>query len=131
MTLQSEECIAEEKRRRTGSSVSTTENNLVVAHSKCHEFSLGFMQTHISLPVPLHVTPSFSTDLVTLKWRLHFEFVTTIQPVDWSGENDQWQPPGVVDIETMVWDFPILVYPTVPSHVSKTLYVSREATITL
>ncbi len=130
MTLQSEEVVAEGKRRKTGHST-PGEESVVVAHSKHHEFSVGYLQTHISLPIPLHVTPSFSTNLVTLRWKLHFEFVTTIKPIEWDGESGNWQPPKVVDIETMVWDFPIVIYPTAPAHVSKALYIQREATIAL
>ena len=131
MTLQSEESVAEEKRRRTGNSASVAGNNsFVTSYSKHHDFCVGYLQTHISLPVPLYVTPSFDTDLVALKWRLHFEFVTSVKPIDWSTGPD-WKPPGEVDIETMVWDLPISIYPTAPAHVSKAISIQREATINL
>ncbi len=68
--------------------------------------------------------------MVVLKWRLHFEFVTAVKSLNWSGETD-WHPPRVVDIETMVWDLPIVIYPTAPAHVSKGLYGEHEATILL
>jgi len=131
VTLQSEESVAEEKRRRTGNSASVAGNNsFVTSYSKHHDFCVGYLQTHISLPVPLYVTPSFDTDLVALKWRLHFEFVTSVKPIDWSTGPD-WKPPGEVDIETMVWDLPISIYPTAPAHVSKAISIQREATINL
>ena len=137
VTLQSEECIDDDKRRRTGPVAAGDE--MVVSHSKHHEVSVGFLQTHICLPVPLHVTPTFATDLVSLKWRLHFEFVTTTKQIEWNdgggggsgGETAEWQPPRVVDIETMVWDFPIVIYPTASAHVSKALYAQRDAKIAL
>lgn len=68
--------------------------------------------------------------MVVLKWRLHFEFVTAVTPLTWIGESE-WYPPKMVDIETMVWDLPIVVYPTAPAHVSKGLYGDRQATILL
>lgn len=103
---------------------------MVTSHSKHHEFCVGYMQTHLSLPIPLFITPSFDTELVALKWRLHFEFVTAIEPINWKGET-QWQPPRAIDIETMVWDFPIVLYPSSPAHVSKALHSQREATLVL
>jgi len=68
--------------------------------------------------------------MVALKWRLHFEFVTAVSALNWNGESS-WEPPKVMDIETMVWDLPILIYPTAPAHVSKALYGACEATILL
>ena len=130
VTLQSQEIVPEEKRRRLGNAAPTAEETTIVSHTKHHEFSVGFLQTHMSLPVPLYVTPSFDTDLIVLKWRLHFEFVTAVKAIDWKGES-QWQPPQVTDIETMVWDFPIVIYPTAPAHVSKAFYSQRDATMAI
>jgi len=102
-------------------------------------FGFDFFQSnknYLNFSVPLHVTPSFSTEMVTLKWRyvnnysntflesktyfwhiffkrLHFEFVTTNKAISWKAEDfadGEWQPPRDVSIETMVWDFPITVY---------------------
>lgn len=84
--------------------------------------------------VPLHVTPSFSTEKVTLKWRLHFEFVTTNKAINWKADelsNGEWQPPRALGIETMVWDFPITIYSAAPTHISKALYGARDAKIQL
>lgn len=122
--------MPEDKRRRVGNQTAGSEEAMVISHSKHHEVSVGFLQTHLSLPVPLHVTPSFDTDMIVLKWRLHFEFVTAVKPIIWNGETE-WQPPRTVDIETMVWDFPVVIYPTAPAHVSKALYGQREAQLTL
>lgn len=58
--------------------------------------------------------------LVTLQWRLHFEFVTTTTPIESQSVNSDssldstWQGPSTLDIETMVWDLPISVYPASP-----------------
>lgn len=72
------------------------------------------------LPIPFHITPDFSTDLVNLKWRLHFEFVTAVKPIEYPDESTMsWQAPSTVDIETMVWDLPVHIYPTtVPPNIT-------------
>lgn len=80
--------------------------------------------------MPLHVTPSFDTDMVALKWRLHFEFVTAVTSLCWTGETN-WEPPTSMDIETMVWDLPIVTYPTTPAHVSKALNGTCDAVVVL
>ncbi|EFX88834.1 hypothetical protein DAPPUDRAFT_221054 [Daphnia pulex] len=131
VTLQSQEVVPEEKRCRIGGQQSKLgDESVLTSYSKHHEFCIGFLQTHLSLPVPLHVTPSFDTDMVALKWRLHFEFVTAVSALNWNGET-AWEPPKVTDIETMVWDLPIVIYPTAPAHVSKALYGACEANILL
>lgn len=125
------------------------ENARVMTFTKHHEVCLGLMQTQMILPVPLHVTPSFQTSkggfnlrfiswnsfslipllfrffsrsTVTVRWRLHFEFVTTNNDIG-SGELDannanpkgsNWQAPNDIDIETMVWNLPVTLYPTAP-----------------
>lgn len=57
--------------------------------------------------------------LVCVKWRLHFEFVTSTKTsgvrLDETKEGTCWTGPEHVDIETMVWDLPIQIYPSVPS----------------
>lgn len=59
------------------------------------------------------MSKSFS---VSLRWKLHFEFVTAVKPTDdlkVIHNTDQiWQAPKSVEIETMVWDLPIQIYPT-------------------
>ncbi|XP_030762146.1 RAB6A-GEF complex partner protein 2 [Sitophilus oryzae] len=93
----------------------------VITFSKQHEVCLGYKYTQLILPIPLHVTPAFTTDLVSLKWRLHFEFVTSVQkglhPT--SLEENYWQAPSEVPIETMVWSLPIRLYSTLPIHVAQ------------
>ncbi|XP_058809730.1 RAB6A-GEF complex partner protein 2 isoform X2 [Phymastichus coffea] len=113
VTLQSEEYIAEEfKKGKTAVSLSS--------YNKHHEVVIGYLYTHLMLPIPFHITPDFSTDLVNLKWRLHFEFVTAVKPIEFPDENTMnWQAPSTVDIETMVWDLPVHIYPTtVPPNIT-------------
>ncbi|CAL8086580.1 unnamed protein product [Orchesella dallaii] len=132
VTLQSVEEISPECRKHENQRPS------INSFSKFHEMCVGFQQSHFVLPVPLHVTPSFYTDLVTLKWRLHFEFVTSMQDSKTSGlklseppghddlDGKIWQAPNNVDIETMVWDLSIKLYPNLPSYLSQGLQMQTQ-----
>lgn len=100
----------------------------IITYNKHHEVCLGFKHSELILPVPLHVTPAFSTPLVTLKWRLHFEFVTStskdlnLPTLDHCG----WQGPNEIPIETMVWSLPVRIFSTTPLQVSLALQASTE-----
>lgn len=65
---------------------------------------------------------------VTLRWRLHFEFVTAREPVELptvlqnQSEVTVWTGAEHVDVDTFSWDLPIKVLPTNPALVS---YVSQ------
>lgn len=88
-------------------------------YTKHHEVCLGLIQTQVILPIPLYVTPSFSTNLVELKWRLHFEFVTSINTELEAPNSEEinWKAPVDIDIETMVWNLPVTLYPTAPLQI--------------
>lgn len=93
----------------------------IITFGNFHEVCLGYDYTQLILPIPLHVTPDFSTKLVSLTWRLHFEFVTStnkglLLP---SKEDTDWQAPSEVTVETMVWSLPIKLYSTIPTHVAQ------------
>lgn len=107
VTLQSEEQIP------------GREEKSIESFNHFHEYCLNMKQCFINLPIPLHVTPAFSTSIVSLRWRLHFEFVTSLtDPSDYSDPNGNhwhWQGPASLDIETMVWDLPIQLYPALPT----------------
>ncbi|XP_018573553.1 RAB6A-GEF complex partner protein 2 [Anoplophora glabripennis] len=93
----------------------------IITFSKHHEVCLGYKYTQLILPIPLHVTPAFNTKLVSLKWRLHFEFVTSTHKglATPSITDSDWQAPSEVPIETMVWSLPIRLYSTTPIHVAQ------------
>lgn len=95
----------------------------IVTYSKHHEVCLGLKYTQLILPIPLHVTPAFTTGLVSLKWRLHFEFVTSTSKDLKAPENltGEWKAPVEVPIETMVWSLPIKLFSTTPQQVSHCL----------
>ncbi|XP_077988860.1 RAB6A-GEF complex partner protein 2-like [Glandiceps talaboti] len=131
VSLQSEENISEECRRKPSQILA------VSTHSKHQEFCLHTKKTHIQLPIPLHITPGFITDILCLKYHLHFEFITACQPVpdhvipaDQS-ESSTWQGPRNIDVDTMVWDLPIKILPTNPLQASSvsTVRVSNAITV--
>ncbi|KAJ8973387.1 hypothetical protein NQ317_012103 [Molorchus minor] len=105
----------------------------IITFSKHHEVCLGYKYTQLILPIPLHVTPAFNTQLVSLKWRLHFEFVTsTHKGLAPSGMNDcDWQAPSEVPIETMVWSLPIRLYSTTPIHVAQGVQTNTVHRLTI
>ncbi|KAF4525037.1 hypothetical protein B566_EDAN001950 [Ephemera danica] len=121
VALQSEEEVAPGHRRHPNQQAA------VVVYSKAHEVCLGLLHSHLSLPIPLYLAPTFSTGLVSLKWRLHFEFVTSLEPNPdlncvpeiTNGNSATWQGPSSIPIETMVWDLPVTIYPSNPQLVSQ------------
>ncbi|XP_044728554.1 RAB6A-GEF complex partner protein 2 [Chrysoperla carnea] len=100
----------------------------IITFNKHHEVCLGLKHSQLILPVPLHVTPAFSTPLVTLKWRLHFEFVTSTSKQLIPPGLDQcgWQGPSELPIETMVWSLPVRIFSTTPLQVSLALQAATE-----
>lgn len=131
VTLQSEEEI------ESGCQKIAQKNPSVVSYNKCHEFCISLKYTQLVLPIPLHVTPDFSSDVVSLKWRLHFEFVTTPQPdisetlSDDSTNGTVWQGPSTLDIETMIWNLPIKIYPTMPANISQVFQSQSKCSIVI
>lgn len=130
VTLQSEEQISEECRRKAG------QGSAITSYVKHQEMCLHTVRTHINLPIPLTATPAFMTDIVCQRWRLHFEFVTSIaqlsSPADAAAESTeggQWRGPATLDVETMVWDLPIKVFPTNPLHASSVTLLKTGSTI--
>ena len=61
---------------------------------------------------------------VCQRWRLHFEFVTSVEPIKEPerptkpDETSTWRGPATVAVETMVWDLPIKIFPANPVHAS-------------
>ncbi|KAK6323315.1 hypothetical protein J4Q44_G00056540 [Coregonus suidteri] len=122
VSLQSEEEIQQGYQRHPDQSISVT------GHGRHLESCLHTASSHFSLPVPLNVTPGFSTDIVTLRWRLHFEFVTSREPMEPptvlqnQSEVTLWTGAEHVDVDTFSWNLPIKVLPTNPALTS---YVSQ------
>ncbi|ESN89822.1 hypothetical protein HELRODRAFT_186248 [Helobdella robusta] len=128
-------------RKASSSSLSTADldGSIVTNVNKHEEFILFVQRTHIAIPIPLTATPAFSTDLVALKWRLHFEFVTLTSPLlEHPSESNPvhppkttWTAPANLDVETMVWDLPIKIYATNPAFINKVSMLNSESVCTL
>jgi hypothetical protein len=62
-----------------------------------------------------------------LQWRLHFEFVTSNTqlihelPARELENGNTWGGPATLNIETMVWNLPVKIYPTTPLQISQGL----------
>ncbi|XP_046562639.1 RAB6A-GEF complex partner protein 2-like [Haliotis rubra] len=128
VTLQSEEQIAEECRRKP------SQGTAITSYVKHQEMCLHTLRTNISIPLPLTASPGFITDIVCLRWRLHFEFVTSCDPVEEvetskTDEGSMWRGPPTMNVETMVWDMPIKVFPTNPLHASSVTLMKTSSTI--
>ncbi|XP_014662258.1 PREDICTED: RAB6A-GEF complex partner protein 2-like isoform X2 [Priapulus caudatus] len=118
VTLQSEEVVSDEYCCKAGQGCTT------ISYTKHHDFCLHTNKTYMALPIPLQITPGFVTDIVALKWKLHFEFVTATQPLEThpipadQSESSTWRGPIDMQVETMVWDMPINIYATNPLQAS-------------
>ncbi|XP_005105226.1 RAB6A-GEF complex partner protein 2 [Aplysia californica] len=129
VTLQSEEQISEECRRKP------SQGTAVTSYVKHQEMCVHTVRTHMNIPIPLTATPGFITDIVCQRWRLHFEFVTSLDEIGSpaslpdDGEERQWQGPSMLNVETMVWDLPIKVFPTNPIHASSVTLMKTSSSI--
>ncbi|XP_052574625.1 RAB6A-GEF complex partner protein 2 isoform X2 [Peromyscus californicus insignis] len=122
VSLQTEERVQPEYQRRRGTGVAPSVSH--VTHARHQESCLHTTRTSFSLPIPLCSTPGFCTAIVSLKWRLHFEFVTSrepglvlLPPLE-QPEPATWTGPEQVPVDTFSWDLPIKVLPTSPTLVS-------------
>ena len=71
--------------------------------------------------------------MCTVSYFLHFEFVTTspgleIQEVPSEEGGSEWQGPAKLDIETMVWDLPVTLFPTFPNHAGQASKLEARVT---
>jgi len=93
--------------------------------------------------LPIAISPTDQVYIVlcsvSLRWRLHFEFMTSKAPLPKlapPGANTPdtgalWQGPANIDVETMVWDLPIKVFATNPVFVSSVSQLRTEASCLL
>lgn len=128
-TLQCEEQIAEECRKKS------SQGSAITSYVKHQETCLHTEKTYLNVPVPLTATPGFITDIVCLRWRLHFEFITSCEPIPESErpsdpeQSASWRGPATLNVETMVWDLPIKVFPTNPVHASSVTYLRTHSVL--
>ncbi|KAF6328033.1 RGP1-like protein, RAB6A GEF complex partner 1 [Rhinolophus ferrumequinum] len=135
VSLQTEECVQPEYQRRRGAGGAPSVSH--VTHARHQESCLHTTRTSFSLPIPLSSTPGFCTAIVSLKWRLHFEFVTSrepglvlLPPVQ-QPETVTWTGPEQVPVDTFSWDLPIKVLPTSPTLASYAAPGPSTSTITI
>ncbi|CAG0879399.1 unnamed protein product [Cyprideis torosa] len=111
----------------------------VTSYNNYHEDCMFRDSSHVVLPIPLHVTPSFKSDAVTLSWRLHFEFVLSTVPIPTfaAPRSDDlitgaaWEAPSQLDIETMIWDLPITLVPSSPLNIAQGLHLEPQTALVL
>ncbi|XP_053425122.1 RAB6A-GEF complex partner protein 2 [Nycticebus coucang] len=135
VSLQTEERVQPEYQRRRGTGGVPSVSH--VTHARHQESCLHTTRTSFSLPIPLSSTPGFCTAIVSLKWRLHFEFVTSrepglvlLPPVE-QLEPATWTGPEQVPVDTFSWDLPIKVLPTSPTLASYAAPGPSTSTITI
>jgi len=123
VTLQSEEIIAEECRKKPNHSPST-----ITSHVELKEFSLFLKKSDFTMQMPVHLTPTFVSDIISLRWRLHFEFAlskTPIQKIQKSNDpavSVSWHPPSQVGVDVISWVLPIAIHPFDPFVASDLIY---------
>ena len=107
---------------------------MTTSYTHQSEFCLDTEQSSVILPIPLTVTPSFKTNVLTLNWRLHFEFVTTrpdqlkeLRIPDTQG--DLFKPPAGLSVQTFSWHLPLQVYPNHPVQVARGLQLPSAASL--
>uniref|UniRef100_A0A0N5AMS4 RAB6A-GEF complex partner protein 2 n=1 Tax=Syphacia muris TaxID=451379 RepID=A0A0N5AMS4_9BILA len=101
--------------------------NYMTEHVVCAFWKDALVKLHI----PLSATPSFHTETVQLKWRLHFELVMSSNLMN-TMEEGITEAPENLDIETMTWDLDIKVFPCSPYNVALTTNgLSSTASLTM
>ena len=127
----------------------------LVSKQSHQEFCFGFDETSFSLPVPLHVTPTFKLPECQLSWVLRFEFVICatrsnstqvpkpepkIKSQPYIGENlhddvtamgHEWNGPSKIEVETMTWNLPIILLPSHPQMVSSAIPTTLKCSMTM
>ena len=96
--------------------------------------------TSASLHIPLNVVNSFSTNLVLVRWQVHFEFlISQLQPsgelVDLGnnlvsgeiGSDIEWRPLHSVPVSTLTWEMPVRVVPTIPQYIATIAWQRTQA----
>ena len=128
ISLQMEEVVVDEFKKRSGQP-----NSITPFHKQISHCLFTKKQANV-VPIPLHVSPEFMTEIVILRWRLHFEFVTSERPLegqvleDMTG-NNMWQGPFKVKTSGMAWDLPIKILPTVPALAEGSVNCEKSATM--
>lgn len=97
-------------------------------------------KTNFLLPIPVTATPEFTHKIVSVRWRLHFEF--TIEMKDNTMEKSTLKTnveenqmnlsiPSTLKTELMLWDLPIHVVATNPILASLMMQADSSETVLL
>ncbi|XP_067929881.1 RAB6A-GEF complex partner protein 2-like [Watersipora subatra] len=130
VTLQSVEEMANEQTEREKGSI-------VISHANHLEICLHMSKANVALPIPLHITPSFKSDHVSLTWKLHIEFITLTTPIEpqcpppQDTQGTHWHGVTNLETETIHWDLPITVLSNNPLQCGLLQSLRSEETITL
>ena len=107
---------------------SATLSSVSSVHGRHSECCHNTLQSQFALPIPLGACQSFQTSTLTVKWKLHFEFLIAKKPVSellncrvpstsFSGSPATlWKGVEPVVMDTMTWDLSVNVLPTAPSQ---------------
>ncbi|PAV76809.1 hypothetical protein WR25_25934 [Diploscapter pachys] len=131
VNLETEEKLIEESNREKEKSKTSGRKNIVV-YGTDHKVCAFIKNTGFRIPIPMQLPPTFHTDIVHLKWKLRFEFVTTtadnseIFPL--SVDSSQTQAPKEVAIETLNWETDIFVLPCSPANAALTDHLHSAQT---
>ena len=112
--LETVEEVSEEN-RRFPATTPVDRFRVVTEHGMQSQHTLFLAETHLTLSVPLHATPSFKTPLVAVKWQLRFVFLTTeLNPINPVSDGFQLVTPRPSDLKSVTWELPIVVISSYP-----------------
>ncbi|VDN55236.1 unnamed protein product [Dracunculus medinensis] len=94
-------------------------SSFISTHVTEHAVCAYWREALVKLQIPLSATPTFYTDTVHLKWRLHFEFITN-DDFKFDVVEGLSQAPDSLNIETMTWNLDIKVFPCNPHNAALT-----------
>ncbi|XP_065670990.1 RAB6A-GEF complex partner protein 2 isoform X1 [Hydra vulgaris] len=117
----SKECLANE-------SVSNLIHYTTVSqHTECVKMAA---KTSFALPIPITCTSQFTHKIVSVNWRLHFEFIIEkTSNEDSSNENTFHKNSSIIYVETMLWNLPVHVVSTNPIQASLMMQSESSETI--
>lgn len=103
----------------------------VNTHNTEHMITAFVKETYFKIQLPIAVAPSFTTEFVKVRWRLHFEFVTTDQKLMVQTSPELSKLSEELDIQTMKWDLPINVLTCNPFNAALICAVQSETSFTI
>ncbi|XP_065639842.1 RAB6A-GEF complex partner protein 2 isoform X1 [Hydra vulgaris] len=117
----SKECLANE-------SVSNLVHYTTVSqHTECVKMAA---KTSFALPIPITCTSQFTHKIVSVNWRLHFEFIIEkTSSEDSSNDNTFHKNSSIIYVETMLWNLPVHVVSTNPIQASLMMQSESSETI--